>query len=1332
MFNEGESDDLDVGFPSGRNEFLSERRTPAMEYNTPAGASNAVPHALQQMESVGKSQRRLSAGRGVARRPSLGSLATGENLARQPSRRDMGGTERRPRRRSRSRDAIGRTGLQRRPSLGSLVDGDATERHRSRSRESIGTGVPQRRPSLGRMRTGRNLRDHVERRPSAGSIDLDGNAGSLETDRRDCFQRQSSLAKMQQTAKEILPLVGWDASDAASSIAERSHDQHKPRQQQFRSSCSNRSVSDLKETNSFAAREKNSDVEGKETACSSKHQSSAVEDGKLVEESLPLIGWGASDAASSSDEEEQGDKNSSDGSDDGTEIYEDFRPRGDFRENITKIPEPKVEEEFDSRRPWRKAPVHPSSHLKRERSENGSIVSFSMDANAAISGERSMTKFETETINEGTWADHAGNRMAGIENSVREDGVESACFEGSELDELEMARAALGRNEFAFGERGIPRANLLKQAHDACQSDPYGNTNPYGTYADANYGYDDLEEAKNRRSSLTRDNSFGHNVANSSDRCDPIHEQPFLGQFYDHPSPRPASIDGKDALQSLKEEVKRPSSTSSSEEEEEGEQRGTEGDCMEIRNDNVETSKVEVDTSLLERVSQPKKEAADSHTTVTAQVYSESAEESGQASYLENDDASNEPTQRPEGVAIETENVGSNQAEAPPTFDAGMTSATQHQQADVLVPPKSDSTRSERHSVKRVAFETEAIEMSSNALMHSSNEVETKDVEEVTRDALDSEGESIGTGLQESEQSDLRRKMMEIAQFGDSGEYSGYNESSPRVAASSGERERSERDWSAYGEQEVSDATLGEKKKSTRGGNNRRLPSAFMQLPSLKSREGKLQRCVGPYVWERRRLFLVGLLLSLVLIAGLAAAFAVVKNNNEGVVSLAITSAPSGNGGGVTQPTLSPYPTHSPSPTQSHLPTHLRSPSSSPTPAPTLPEETSPPPPSIKLLQTLEGTSQSDFAGFSTSFSSDGTYVAIGFKQAIDAESNTGLARVYKLNNGIWSPFGGDLTGFKPGDEFGASLSLSDDGKRLAVGSRSSDDGGPSSGNVRVFQYSAEPGVWQPIGNPIVGVESQDRAGYSVAMSGNGDRVAVGAPRGGDDTGSVRVFDYNGTDWVQIGQELFGDAARVLGGYSCSLSQNGTTLAMSAIRSDRDGMEKNGYVSVFRLSQIMEASPRWQKVGEDILGDNSGDQNGCSVSLSADGSLVAIGANGLDHQGVSNVGYCRVFSNDGSNWTQLGSSMRGREHGEQSGFSISLSRNGNRIACGGANSGVVRVYDYKEDWVKYGELDVSAGSAFGYSVSLTEGGSYLAVGEPEKSINGLPNVGSLNVYMLGK
>ena len=70
------------------------------------------------------------------------------------------------------------------------------------------------------------------------------------------------------------------------------------------------------------------------------------------------------------------------------------------------------------------------------------------------------------------------------------------------------------------------------------------------------------------------------------------------------------------------------------------------------------------------------------------------------------------------------------------------------------------------------------------------------------------------------------------------------------------------------------------------------------------------------------------------------------------------------------------------------------------------------------------------------------------------------------------------------------------------------DANGADAGHVRVFEESG--GTWSQVGVDIDGEGVVDRSGWSVALSSDGSRLAVGAPYndgGGYNAGHVRVFD---------------------------------------------------------------------------------------------------------------------------------------------------------------------------------------------------------------------------------
>ena len=107
----------------------------------------------------------------------------------------------------------------------------------------------------------------------------------------------------------------------------------------------------------------------------------------------------------------------------------------------------------------------------------------------------------------------------------------------------------------------------------------------------------------------------------------------------------------------------------------------------------------------------------------------------------------------------------------------------------------------------------------------------------------------------------------------------------------------------------------------------------------------------------------------------------------------------------------------------------------------------------------------------------------------------------------------------------------------------------------------------------------------------------------------------------------------------------------------------------------------WSQLGQDIDGEAANDESGYSVSLSSDGGTVAIGACYNDGNG-SNAGHVRIYENINSTWVQIGQDIDGEGEGDLSGFSVSLSSDGSVVAIGalkndgnGSASGHVRIYN---------------------------------------------------------
>ena len=73
--------------------------------------------------------------------------------------------------------------------------------------------------------------------------------------------------------------------------------------------------------------------------------------------------------------------------------------------------------------------------------------------------------------------------------------------------------------------------------------------------------------------------------------------------------------------------------------------------------------------------------------------------------------------------------------------------------------------------------------------------------------------------------------------------------------------------------------------------------------------------------------------------------------------------------------------------------------------------------------------------------------------------------------------------------------------------------------------------------------------------------------------------------------------------------------------------------------------PKWEQLGGDINGAAAGDNSGISVSLSSDGTIVAIGADYNDGVNGSDSGHVRIHQYDGTSWGQLGQEIDGEAAG---------------------------------------------------------------------------------------
>lgn len=374
----------------------------------------------------------------------------------------------------------------------------------------------------------------------------------------------------------------------------------------------------------------------------------------------------------------------------------------------------------------------------------------------------------------------------------------------------------------------------------------------------------------------------------------------------------------------------------------------------------------------------------------------------------------------------------------------------------------------------------------------------------------------------------------------------------------------------------------------------------------------------------------------------------------------------------------------------------------------------------------IDGEAAGDWSGFSVSMP-DGNTVAIGAHLNDDNGTNAGHVRIYKLIKNQWLQKGGDIDGDSANDVSGMSVVMPDS-NTVAIGAPFNDGNSNNSGHVRIYKWRGN--TWIQIGNDIDGEAMSNLSGFSVSMP-DSNIVAIGA-HGNNDNGSlsghVRIYRWNGSSWLQKGSDIDGEAAGDYSGQSVSMPDS-NTVAIGAPRNSGNGSEA-GHVRIYNWNGNF-----WVQKGGDIDGEAAGDWLGYSVSMS-DSITLAIGGNHNDGNGAD-AGHVRIYRWRGSSWVQKGMDIDGDSAGDYLGYSVRMP-DSNTVAIGapknndnGTNVGHVRIYRWNgNSWIrKIADIDgEAAGDWSGVSVSMPDSNT-IAIGARSNDGNGI-DAGHVRVFSL--
>lgn len=309
-------------------------------------------------------------------------------------------------------------------------------------------------------------------------------------------------------------------------------------------------------------------------------------------------------------------------------------------------------------------------------------------------------------------------------------------------------------------------------------------------------------------------------------------------------------------------------------------------------------------------------------------------------------------------------------------------------------------------------------------------------------------------------------------------------------------------------------------------------------------------------------------------------------------------------------------------------------------------------------------------------------------------------------------------TGDAAGRRFGRSIATSDDARVVVVGAPDDSLVAPSAGAAHVFVRSA--GLLTEVAalRPTSVVEA-DQFGTHVAVSGDGTRIAVGAPFAGTvDGGAVYVFRDVAGVWTE--ESVLVPATNTTGDdvSPVSLDATGSTLLLGAPNASTASCLGCGAAFVFtrdatgwsESASLVSPSPApFERMGQ-------------AVAISRDGARAIVGIPREDTVHVD-TGGARTFVRSGATWTHEALLTHGDPlPSDLCGLSVATNTAGDRVAIGcplddtaaGTNAGTIRVFALTGSvWsadTTVALSDGALGDQLGYAVAMTPDGWRLVGG----------------------
>jgi hypothetical protein len=195
------------------------------------------------------------------------------------------------------------------------------------------------------------------------------------------------------------------------------------------------------------------------------------------------------------------------------------------------------------------------------------------------------------------------------------------------------------------------------------------------------------------------------------------------------------------------------------------------------------------------------------------------------------------------------------------------------------------------------------------------------------------------------------------------------------------------------------------------------------------------------------------------------------------------------------------------------------------------------------------------------------------------------------------------------------------------------------------------------------------------------------------------------------------DSSSNLFGSGVSLSEDGSIIAINSVQQVG---ERPGFVRTYQYSDA-----EWVAIGQDLVGQVHGDFFGTSMDLSGSGNVLAIGTAGSTVSLLE--GKVDVYRFNSTRWNLMGASIRGLENPDRFGDAVSLSRNGDLVAIGApslVSNGTVEVHRLEDGGWRRVAAPIPGqfqDEALGQSVSVAAVGETITIAASSRSLPDTPS-----------